>query len=946
MSGGLTRWVGLRTGEFGKTAGMFLYLMMAVGAFITGRIARDALFLSRYDVSYLPYMYVWTAVVMALLSYAYSHFADRFRRDRLILGVTSILLVGVLAARAILALGTTWFYPVLYVYIEVMGGLMIIQFWTFANDVFNTREAKRLFGLVGAGGVVATILTGFAVGGLARQVGTANLLFLCAGLLGGCLALVFNLSRRFRQELEHALSGSVVSGAAISLGADLGRVFSSRHLKVIAWMVILTFAATTVIDYQFKMIARTAFLNREDHLSGFFGLFFACTGVLSFFIQFLLTGRLIQRFGILICLLFLPVSLLAGSSVFLLVPALWSATLLKGADTVLRYTVNDATIQILYLPVPGHSRGRAKAFIDGILKPCAQGITGLAIAWTTSLVAHRVHYLGVGTLAVLAAWVVMVAGLKHEYVRSLMSTLRQRRIRFGRSGLVITDARAVETLQQTLGERDEQHVLNALEMLPYARQRDWTPELGRLLDHDSARVRLQALRLMEPEGCLDHVQQLHDRFYDSDEDVRAEAVMSYCSTLQDKAMREVEPLLQDESVKVQASAVVGLIRYGGLDGMLTAAGSLQGMVGARRADHRRAGAWAIGKVGVKSFYRSLLPLLEDPEVSVRLEAIRAAGALRCPELTLPLIYLLADPQTSKASVSALGQYGPALITILRTVLDNRSEDPAIRQAIPRVLARIGGQLSMDVLANVLETEETGLRSSVLDAILYLHLRSSDLRRDIEMFRRSLHRELKEAYQLTVIIAELAELDGELIVECLRNRLGQIIQRMFKLLRVLHPDRHLDAVANNLGSPVPSIRANSIELLDNVLDTETRRCLIPLLEERDLRDRASLGDDLFPLLHMDATGWLHRLLMSDHEWTVVCALYAVGHRRTTVYESTVRMLLCHPSPMVRETAAFCLNSLLAPDELTRALESLRDDPHPRVRNVFRALAAIQATPHGC
>ena len=108
MSGGLSRWMGLRTGEFGKTAGMFLYLMMAVGAFITGRIARDTLFLSRYDISYLPYMYVWVAVVMALLSYAYSHVADRFRRDRLILAVTSILLIGVLAARAILAMTSTY----------------------------------------------------------------------------------------------------------------------------------------------------------------------------------------------------------------------------------------------------------------------------------------------------------------------------------------------------------------------------------------------------------------------------------------------------------------------------------------------------------------------------------------------------------------------------------------------------------------------------------------------------------------------------------------------------------------------------------------------------------------------------------------------------------------------------------------------------------------------
>ena len=47
--------------------------------------------------------------------------------------------------------------------------------------------------------------------------------------------------------------------------------------------------------------------------------------------------------------------------------AITAVTVAKGCDNVLRYTVNDASMQLLYVPVPSHQRGRAKAFVDGII---------------------------------------------------------------------------------------------------------------------------------------------------------------------------------------------------------------------------------------------------------------------------------------------------------------------------------------------------------------------------------------------------------------------------------------------------------------------------------------------------------------------------------------------------------------------------------------------------
>ncbi|MBN2493897.1 MAG: MFS transporter [Deltaproteobacteria bacterium] len=933
----LLRWLGMQPGELARTGWMFCYLLLTVGAFISGRITRDALFLNRYDIEYLPYMYVWVAVAMSAVAYLYSRFADRFRRDRLVLAVTAVLLAGVLIARVLTTTAGVWFYPVLYVYVELMGGLSMILFWTFANDVFTTREAKRLFGLVGAGGVVATVLAGFTISGISERIGTINLLWLCAGLLAGCMALVIVLSRISRTRLEQAAAG-FRAPRTISLGADWIRLLGNPQLKVIALMTMLAFVTVTIVDYQFKFIARNTFLNREDQLAAFFGLFYGAAGALSIFIQLLLTGRVLQRFGVVAALTILPLALGGGTSLLLIAPGILTASLLKGTDNVLRYTIHDASTQLLYLPIPGHLRGRAKAFIEGILKPLAQGLTGLVIAWSAWLVGHRVDWLGFGSFFFLVAWITLIVGLKKDYLHALAASLRRRETRLGRAAAPASGPGGVAALQRTLADEDEQNVLDAMEILPFAQRHDWSKQLAGLLDHRSPQVRMQAVRLLEREDPISFLDRVLMLFDDPDHGVRAEAVNFYCGVLKEKSMPAVLPLLRDGSSRVRASAVAGLIEYGGLDGIILASQSLREMLASADAGDRRAAAWAIGRARLPTLYRSLLPLLEDPQPQVRVEAVRAAGELESPELVLSLIHRLLDPHSCRAAVSALAAYGPSLLKTLRTILGNPREQPEIREAIPRVLARIGDQLSMDILSRVLETATTALRAQALEAILQLHLRYPKLTRDRGMLRRVLHRELKQAFQFLAISIDVRPLEAPLLEESIRHRYQQCIDRIFKLLMVLYPGQNMEVVHRNLANPIDSIRANALELLEQSVDDETRRCLLPLLEEHDPASLASRGDALFPLLHHKPFDWLYELLLGEHVWTTACCLDVIRRLGDRRFEPHVRMLLDSDKALVREMAVFCLGELSRGDDLSQALAPLAADPDPRVRQAARGLCA--------
>ena len=132
----------VRRGERGLTGALFLHSLFAVGAFLTGRTVRDALFLANMDKAQLSWMYVASAIAVTITGLAYGPLASRVRRHTMALGSASIFGALFIVIWFVERAKPHWIYPVLYVYVEVMGALVLVQFWTLANELFNAREAS------------------------------------------------------------------------------------------------------------------------------------------------------------------------------------------------------------------------------------------------------------------------------------------------------------------------------------------------------------------------------------------------------------------------------------------------------------------------------------------------------------------------------------------------------------------------------------------------------------------------------------------------------------------------------------------------------------------------------------------------------------------------------------------------------------------------------------
>ncbi len=69
-----------------------------------------------------------------------------------------------------------WLFPAFYIWVKIFGVLVPTQIWTLANYVLTTREAKRVFGMVGGGGVAGWIFSGYFSKAMTRSFGTESLL--------------------------------------------------------------------------------------------------------------------------------------------------------------------------------------------------------------------------------------------------------------------------------------------------------------------------------------------------------------------------------------------------------------------------------------------------------------------------------------------------------------------------------------------------------------------------------------------------------------------------------------------------------------------------------------------------------------------------------------------------------------------------------------------------
>jgi AAA family ATP:ADP antiporter len=894
----------LRPGDFRRGLPLFSYYFLIIATSQVGQIARDALVLDRYSALQLPYLDIAVFLLIGLVVALYIRLA-RMANLRTVL-------VGSLCFYA-LSVGALWaafhFFQasltsvVLYVWVGVLGALAPAQVWTLANFLWNTREAKRLFAMLGCGGILGGIFAGFISARLSAVLGAESLLVLMTVLLLGAVWIVVRVWNR--RETLPANEPMTPAAGPRNLRDSLRLIADSQHLRVIAALVFLSSVVATLAAWQTKALAQEYFISK-DSLAVFFGHLDGVVGIIALLTQLFLTGRVLQRFGLGVALAILPFSLLMGSLAVIVSGALWAVCLAKGSDRAFRYSIDTAAQQLLYLPVSFRVKLQVKSFIDTVVWRFGGGFGGLILLIFATRLGLTPGQIGWLCVFFVLIWLAAAATAQRQYVATLGESIRQFELDESIGTVPVLDGAASNVLIARLGSADAKEVLEALDLYVIGQQDAVLKSVRGLLGHPLPTVREKAIRVLREAADLSAHQRMMELLHDEDLGVRTEA-LGYLSVHDHlDPIANIGELGKFADFSICSATIAFLARPGETQNIDAARVMLRLMAeqpGEDGAATRRAAAQLAGMLP-DYFEDQLAQLLQDSDVEVAKEALRSLGRLRTPGLTRLAIGRLEDPALAEEALEALAAYENLVVPVLRAALDDPSLGIAVRRRIPEVLLRIGTRESSWALSDGIIQGDSVLRYRIIAALNKLQEMHKHPPIDRGLVETVMEAEIMGHYRSYQILGTLGEDAGGLLEKSLDHE----VERIFRLMKLLFPEIDLVSAHRGIRSSDNAAHANALEFLENTLSPHLRALLLPLVDgEITTSERIRLGNNFLNTRLVNREAAVSAMVHSEDPWLKSCGAFVIRRAGMKSLAPELERLVKDRDPLLQREMAQALGS---------------------------------------
>ncbi|MGH9311346.1 MAG: Npt1/Npt2 family nucleotide transporter [Vicinamibacterales bacterium] len=912
MTQRLRRFLDVRPGEGLPVLLTFLYIAVVVASFLLAKPIRQGLVLREYGPYALVYLYAAVPLVLSLFVPVYARVAARFGARTVTVG--TLIFFSVNAAMFWYAFRFRPFAllpGLFFIWVNCYGVIAPVQAWSFANSLFDTRQAKRLFGLIGSGASFGAISGGILARFLVEPVGgTVNLMLVLAVLLLVAAGIVTATNYRIRR-LGLIRRGSPAARPYFETWREIA---SSPYLRLLAGLVFLSAIATQWTAFQLNVIADIRFAGDLDSLTRFFGTFNFLLGIVSFLLQLLITGRLLRTFGVAATILALPLALSTGNLFIALVPAFWSVLLTNAFDQGLRFSVDKATYELLYLPISHARRAQVKSAIDIVVNRVADAVgavlLGLATGGFLMLPGFHVGIRGTAALNLitLSIWLLVAWRLRTEYVRTIQDSIHRHRLDSERSSGAVTERTAADVLRAKLAGSDPSEIRYALDLLEGQRTRRWQPALRDLLSHPDADIRRRALALLSAAGDAAIAERVPAMLRDPDLGVRTEALLYLSRESGIDPLRQIEQLGDFEDFSIRAGTAAFLAAPGRSHNLEAARVILDAMAATPGPEGRRDRAEAarlIGAIGAPGLLDLLPGLIADEDVEVAREGVRAADRTPREELVPSLLDALGRSELADEAADALARLGDIVVPQLSAALRADDVSVEVRRELPSVLLRIGSDEAERALVDSLLEADGTVRHRVIASLNKLRAARPDIRIDPKVVELLLAAEIAGHYRSYQVLGPLqAQLkEDDPVLEALRHSMEQELERIFRLMALLFPQTGLHDAYVGVRSSNPAVRANALEFLDNVLEPELWNVLVPVLDSQvTVAERIDLANRLVGAPLENAQQAVATLLASDDPWLRSCAIGAVATLQLRSLAPELRRYESSPDPLVRQSVA--------------------------------------------
>jgi ATP:ADP antiporter, AAA family len=843
--------------------------------------ASNAIFLRHFEPWMISISYMASGVVVWLAWFVLSRL-DRWLKlnwqliVKFLFVFTSVLAISI----GVWMYDSPWIVFVMYTWVRILTYITLITFWGLAGKLFNIRQGKRIFSLLGTGEVISIIIGYFSIPILLNFLKAADLLFLASVTLLFCFFIVLIILKVFKNELSDAPPRPAVL-AKKSSDYSYWTLVRKPYFRLISMMALLPIFAYLFVDFLFLSQTKIEFVNDSEAIAGFFGVFLGFVAIVELLFK-LVSGRILSKYGLKPSLLLLPLVLgftiliaaISGSlygQVGLFFAFIAMARLLERA---VRSAMYEPSFQLLYQPVPPEQRMIFQNQIEGIPKAFGTVLTGAIILLFSTLSALNLVHYSWFYLLVLILW----GWVTYKMYESYRSMLKNKLFELKKETSVKAGS-LDEIIQEALKHADLIPFNKYIQLLESTRPLELEAACYRLLKElevSKQTLLIQILVKRQMSGALTLLHQIIGEQEDFD---------------QKKVFLDaIEQLNQADRLSFDDLMILSKSNY--------------------EAERLKA-SFLLGASGRYNSFRLLLQLMQDEAIEVRKAAIYSCTKIRRLELYPALIDQLNDPKLGEFTANLIYSIGEPLLSELDRLFEKSSANPELQQRIIKIAGRIQSPMAIRFLRDRIHHSSRDIRILVMRELSKRQYHCTPS----ESLKIKLMAEESVEYILW-IYASMNDLGVNPLYQDLQlallSELEEQKEFIFLLLSLLYDANTILHIREYIESKDTTAKVYALEISEMIISQDVKEYFFPLFEDHTIQEKLSKFEHKFPQQHLDPSKRIIDIINHDFSrfnlYTKSCALNILGaspHSDSEQIKQILSSALIHPDLMLRQLAAWSL-----------------------------------------
>ncbi len=810
----------------------------------------NSLFLSILGIDSLPFAYITVSAIALIISLFYNKHIDIVAPKKLF--IISSLVSAMLLVAIAYCLYYNFFQDTVvfafYLFVSVFGILSASQFWILFNQIFNARQARKYFGVIGSGAIAGGIVGGY-LATIITAITSSEFVLIAAAIF--ILTAVFEVTKLKKEGLNSLKNREANNDPKASILRPFFLIKSTRHLKLFALLVTVSVFVAKLIDYQFGYFASQAFTT-EDELTAFYGFWYSSFNLVALIIQLFITNKIVGRFGVAHSILILPVLVLMGSVLLLILPVLMFALTIKLLDASLKQSINKASFELIMLPIPEDIKLKTKTFIDLFIDSLATGISGLAIIFIINALNLPNYVITIIIIAAGFVWYYYANVIRKEYKEVFRNSLKLKS-----DHGVISNKNLLEQYEEVLSSGNDFQILKTLKILKSTDFKINSTIVNNLLNNQNPKIVIAIIHQILFENS-DYATEVKALLNHPISEVKS-AAFEYLINHQDHL--ETHFLLKYLESKDYDQLIMALSAYSKEFGnnitilkVLDIEKRIQLLIDEYRKDsnilkpyHLTGIVNSIASCKFESLYYFIEELIYHQDKEIRGFAILEAGVTGSENFLKILSSLLSNPEYDEQEeiYIALAKYGLKELYVLENQLSVSGDYLSLRK-IPYIYSKIAKQEAITRLEGLLKHKDLVIRNNSIHAMSELLNKYPLLKTNSSALSLLL---IEESKYNNAIVKVLIEFDEKQktdkspheLINVLKSKIDSNLKVIFSLLDMIYPPEDYLQLYEYVKGSDEDLRNNAIEYVDNSLQPNLKNIIIPLIEYHFNESSYSIDD---------------------------------------------------------------------------------------------------------